>query len=216
MRLSASSNGTGSGPGIGFFGLGEVMARKRIFKRVRRTVGKPYAKKISPLSAAIGNLVWHANHAHGVLALMFAAIISKDDLSIGEGMWNSLLSDAAQRDVLLSAALTARQIPHPMYSRICWAVNALGRLSSVRNDAVHTAFTLDFTNPRDIKIVPNLSAVPPARGKRVASQASISKYFRNATADFIQLANYCYALVLLLDDPHSTWPNKPRLLSKLK
>lgn len=30
MRLRASSNGTGSGPGIGFLGLGEVMQSKRV------------------------------------------------------------------------------------------------------------------------------------------------------------------------------------------
>lgn len=216
MRLSASSKGTGSGPGIGFLGLGEVMAIKRVFQRVRRSFPKRHKESLAPLANEIGWLVLAANAAHGVLHMIFVTIMDKKDPRLGGEMWNALRSDKAQRDLLVEAARYSRNVPDSVFHRLEWAADKIGKLSAIRNDAAHTPFMVEWGSGNKGKVFPQITSIPTARGDRISAQPKIEKYFKTAAADLNHLAAYCYMLLRILYDSNESWPNKPRLLSKLK
>lgn len=184
------------------------MARpKRTFQPVARRLVKQYRAPIKRFGGPVGELVWASNHAHGAFFLLFMEIVSPDP-RIGEAIWNALRNDAAQRDILLGAAIV---LPDTLYRRIEWMLKKAGELSAIRNDAVHTPMMF-VSKSGALKPVPTLAAGP--RMKRVSSYADINRTYRAAMGDFIALSSYAVELLRVYRDPHGPWPNRPRLRSR--
>jgi hypothetical protein len=190
-----------------------MAARKRRFERVPRILVKKYKKPVEKISTPIGELVWASNAANGAFLLLFCEIVNPKDDRVGISIWHALKSDSAQRDVLLAAALATAK--YSIASRVKWAMQKAGKLSSIRNDAVHTTIMFDYKRAMKPKIVDVF--VAEVRRRRMSSHSNIARVFRTAKNDFVQLTFYVTSLLRVMQDDTDSepWPNRPKLRSKL-
>ncbi|SRR6266571_5270136 len=191
-----------------------MASSKRKFETVGRMIAKKYRQPAKSLSTAIGELVWASNFAQGSFCLLFTHIVSPSDAAIGDEIWKALLKDSAQRDALLAASNAASK--PAMRSRVKWLHKMAGKLSAIRNDAVHTPIMFSTSSGGEITFEPFPISIADARHKRVTAYPDLKKTFRTARGDYVQLAFYAHALSQTFSDENAPWPRRPRLRSNLR
>lgn len=106
-------------------------------------------------------------------------------------MWHSFRSDDMQRSALRAVLLHSREMSERQRKSYLWTVDAAGRLSEYRNDAIHTAFDFTFENKK-LTLKPGTAGHP----KRVEklSRVGHAKLFRFLIGDLNQLDDYALSL----------------------
>ena len=106
-------------------------------ERERRRLFAPYANEL-------GWLIYEWNRLQEALGELFTAIVTPKHHSLGVGIWHSITSDRAQREMLAAANSTLRKKQGAKVADdtkaaddIKWLLNRVTELADKRNDAVH-------------------------------------------------------------------------------
>ena len=195
------------------FGLSMSKASKSIARvsrpgdrfHTRRSLhhGNPTAMRSH--NARVGAVIHAYNSAHSWVYIAFLHAARNDSHEAARDLWFSFGSDKAQRDF---AALYFRRnsmIKPPIKRALVWALNALGELSTLRNDAAHTDMIWAYD-----RLEPGILSRDQAR-KRMEDRP-FEDNWRHLRGDFSALSNYIMDLAydVLMEN---TWPSakRPRL-----
>jgi hypothetical protein len=101
---------------------------------------KPYAAEMGYVA-----IMWNAIHAK--LAEFFTLLLDRKNPKIGRAIWQTFRSERAQRDALSATARVTLAQHRSHLADFLWLLWQIEMLSSLRNDAVHSALVLasDFT-----------------------------------------------------------------------
>ena len=139
-------------------------------------------------------------------------MVGDPPLRLGLAIWHTLSSDAAQRELLMAAAQTRFEKVAPILRRIEWAKRTADSLSTIRNDAVHTATA--WTLWPDPSVVPDRTGTAPKRFRRITQHDDLQKHFELLHGDLIAVAHFVNALNAVVAFPGLySLPRKPTLQS---
>jgi hypothetical protein len=166
------------------------------------------------VAAEIGFLARAWNGLHDNLAKVFAHVMSPSNINIPIAVWNSLVSDLAQREMLRAATNSWAVFNKPkaaVVEEILWLINKCGDLSHDRNTALHSPINvMQDTRTLEFSIEPNyLNNNPKAlklKGKDVFTE--ISRYRAQAEC----LNQYAVSIWMHLASG-SPLPHRPKLPS---
>jgi hypothetical protein len=177
--------------------MGKVRSEVGVFSENTRFPASRRPKFIrTPAESAhirqIGEIVHAWNHAHGELFHVFSVLVADDDIILAHALWHSIQNDKGQR--AMAAAVAKVKIPNPsnqLRQSILWAVTALDKLGTHRNDAAHAEI---------IQGHPDVTAalsVKTATSERLET-SPVSKYWRIMRGDVYAITNYLHAIYLAL------------------
>jgi hypothetical protein len=159
-----------------------------------------------------GELIWAWNELQVIFGHLFAEIIRQPNKNpmLGKEIWDTLANDRTQRDVLAASlrALHGRSRPA---KRLLWAIDIANKLSTYRNDMVHSSMTIILSGKPEV--VPSV-AVPFKRYLRLyQNQIDVWGMMRSMCADLTRLSEYVSETSRQLygTRPLSPSPQRPRL-----
>jgi hypothetical protein len=180
-------------------------------------------------TSLVGEVIFTSNSLHTSLLVLLKALFPDDGIRVNEivgdneemasDIWHSLGSDASQRGLLCAIVRHSKRLSTRQRENILWAVDAAGRLAEFRNDAVHTAFELEWDeldDPVRAKFRPSEEA-PPRRVQKL-QRIGHEKLFKALIGDLNQLRDYITAIwifVLFPKGGRPRLPDKPVLKSAL-
>lgn len=153
-------------------------------RRVRGSAGRALER----YSALVGEVTWASNLLNGEFLFLLRNLLARDEKELAEQIWHSLRSDDLQRTVVRAAAIKSPRITARMRKSILWALDRAGKLSEFRNDAIHTAFSLQW-KPGGFYFVPDGFASHPKRVDKL-ERVGYKKLFRTLIGDMMQLWDY--------------------------
>lgn len=186
---------------------------------IRRKLSAADKAVLSEYTALAGQVVWASNAMHAKFLLVFEEVMLFDcennkriKRKVADSVWHALRSDDIQRAVLQAAVVEAMNADHTLTKSLIWAINAAGRLSEFRNDAVHTAF--EFNNEtKKWRMVPNKWAAQPKRVEKL-NRVGYKRLFKLLLGDLVQLRVYVEAIYLKLSfSEQHPLPKRPHLRS---
>ena len=160
------------------------------------------------LATALGQFALAWNDLHLSLETLFQGLLGKSNALISGAIWNSLASDAAQRDMLKSLAnldALGHNVPDRARNEINFILNQAERLRGRRNDAIHAPFVSSAAG----EIVPFIGT-GHKKAKNFGDKNVLKELRRcyDATIILSDYANNLSAVLLLgLND----WPARPNL-----
>lgn len=105
---------------------------RRLPQNERKTlVIKSYAQQA-------GELLFAWNELQSSFAMSFSSVLNHNHPMMALTIWNALASDSAQRDILLECIDRSDGLPITIRDRFKWAVKQANKLSTYRNDIVHS------------------------------------------------------------------------------
>lgn len=198
-------------------------------KPSRRRFGSHVRPALAKYTSLIGEVTLASNHLHGELLHFFETLFPSEDgerhifsanHEMAAELWHSLRSDDAQRAALRAIAKHSRLLKERHRKSLLWVIDAAGKLSEFRNDAIHAVFDLDWEDgwgARQIKFSPT-TASHPKRFEKLERVGHV-KLFRTAIGDLHELGDYATALWINLlpweNDGPPPLPKRPLLQSVL-
>lgn len=91
----------------------------------------------------IGQVTIAWNDVHHLVYLTFEQLSGLSE-EMAESLFFSLRSDAGQRDLTMAAARVALQADPERLKALTTIINGVGKLAAIRNEAIHTAWAVDF------------------------------------------------------------------------
>ena len=177
--------------------------RRRLHSRISASV-KEYAQQAGLIS-------WASNNVQMNLQAMFCTLMLPHKFETTNAMWHAIKSDDGQRSLLLAVTKGAYQPRSKFLASVIWAVDAAGKLAALRNDAIHTATTMQANRDRGWYVVPSEDWGQPARVERL-NRLGHKKAFKLVFGDLNQLSEYTHFLSVKAGaDPSVTLPRRPRL-----
>jgi len=139
----------------------------------------------------VGYLTWAWNALHADLCDLFRIVTGIEGPEIPSSIWHAIKSDRGQRDVLREAAAVRTQGDDECRAGIIWLLKEIDQIASIRNDAIHTHWTVEHDigkDPRKADYFISRKAIPDDRhGKRLADKPP-GEVFR-------ALSGYCMTLI---------------------
>jgi hypothetical protein len=176
-------------------------------------MSKKAQKAIRPYVLSVGGLAWASNYCLSIFCLIYREMFANEDIKMAINIWHGQRSDQAQLDLLCAAANGTRRISNAMRDEIIWATKQAGKLSQVRNDAIHGPTNVVINN-RKLKLVPNSWSTLPSRLERLSNSKSMSRTFNVAKGDFLALVGYLFFIWNELIAPGSqSLPKRPTMRS---
>jgi hypothetical protein len=177
----------------------------------RRTPYDHVRPALAKYSALIGEVTWASNNLHASLYLLFQGYFpdARNTRGMAQEMWHAFRSDDMQRAALRAIFLHSAEISERQRKSYLWIIDAAGRLSEYRNDAIHTAMDL-YPNKRRLVFKPSDAGHP----KRVEKLTRVGheKLFKFLIGDLNQLDDY--ALSLFEQTLRKKWAHRPDALPK--
>lgn len=190
-----------------------------------------YMKDLDGYLVALGGVALSWNRLQEAMAILFAAILNPLPNQVSLAMWNSLVSDRSQRD-LMKAAIQVRfsadegdlrpQFPgfkhsfETVGSDLGWLMTEAIKLENDRNDALHSPLTLSL-GQSVLRYVPS-PVTGYQRAKNLRTKTDRNKTTLIAEFDYYALKAETlrgFALsaqsALLFPGPVPIWPVRPLL-----
>jgi hypothetical protein len=190
------------------------MAVRAKARRVPRRISADIKRPVRSFSIATGELLWASNQLHTAFSVVFAVLVSRENLAIGSSIWHVAPSESVQRQMLAALVDVKFKKKSKMHAQLTWAKNKADKLATIRNDAAHmsTAFR---TDSKRWELVANSIGNTPTRARRLDALSDLQLHFRIARADLVQLSGFVYALFfrMVSPDANDPWPRKPALQS---
>ena len=178
----------------------------------RRQLPKQFEAPVKMFAGYVGETIWAWNYCHAAFSDLFNILVNPQELMIGHAIWHTSQNDSAQRDFLLAAAKIALKKKPKLLAKVEWAKRSADALSTIRNDAVHTATS--FTGvPSQLSLTPNIIATAPKRLRRM-EERDFESMCSKLTGDLIALGGYVRLLLGEVFFPGQyTLPRRPKLQS---
>lgn len=186
--------------------LSEVffMAKPKTLKLNRAMPKGVHGRRLKAHNTKVGEICWAWNSLHAAFCMLFVLLLDSKSQTTGKSIWNSLLSDSSQRDILLGlAVLKVKDQTH--LSDIIWACEQAKKLSGFRNTFVHTA-VLQNLNTASI----SAHSVSTAQKNADKLDAYKDENFQDLRGDIIQLEQFVSHLYgEMIGFPPRTWQQRP-------
>ena len=177
-----------------------------------RRLPKQFEAATKEFADQVGAVIWAWNYCHAAFCDLFGVLVNRQNLMIGYAIWHTSQSDTAQRELLFSVAkFTLAKRPR-LLARVEWAKRSADSLSTIRNDAAHTAtmFSGRLSAP---SLVPSIFATAPKRLRRLEHR-DLNEMCFLLKGDLIALGGYVRLLGAESAFPgHYPLQKRPKLLS---
>ena len=163
-------------------------------------------------SALVGEVTWASNNLHATLYFLFQWFFPGKRVgnAMATELWHSLRSDDMQRIALRALLLHSIEINDRQRTNFLWTLDAAGRLSEYRNDAIHTTFDLNRAK-KEFVFQPS-NAGPPKRVEKLR-RVGHAKLFRCVIGDLNQINDYALSVWEQAAGEQKTLPKRPVLQS---
>ena len=189
----------------------EKMAVTGIMASNRR-LPKIFEAPVKKFASYVGEAIWAWNYCHAAFSDLFCILVNPQELMIGHAIWHASQSDSTQRDFLFATAKIALAKKPRLLARVEWAKRSADALSTIRNDAVHTA-TSFAGRLSQLSLTPNILATAPKRFRRM-KERDFESMCSKLTGDLIALGGYVRLLSGEVAFPgRFTLPKRPKLQS---
>lgn len=98
-----------------------------------------------PVESALGKIALAWNELHHALSYLFIKFTKLDSVQ-GLAIWNCLLIDRAQRELLRAAAENCKDLDPSKLKDVLWLCDQVNKLSNDRNDALHAPFVILYNH----------------------------------------------------------------------
>lgn len=173
------------------------------------------APAIERYAKLTGEISFASNALSIALSWIFDAMLESAPIkTVSIAVWNSIRTDSGQREALLAAAQARLASDSRLLSEISWLLKSAEKISTFRNDAIHTPTGfLPTISWRSGAILPDESA-PPARAQRLKRHGP-ERLFKLVRGDFNVLTAFAYRLYGIAKSYglRRSWPKRPKLLS---
>lgn len=219
-RAQASGCNSISAAPVLFFLVGLAMARTSKRKSTSRKLpGGNERKAVKAHVRRTGEVIWAWNSLQHAFAFAFTHAFPEQSGLLSHALWNAVVSDAAQRD-MLKAAIEWGAIPGRSAPALLWALRQVSDLNPYRNDIVHgvTGYRLSghrletrfahFGNPTNRVL--RYAARETADGE-ILEGPNLHKLMALLRGDLLQLAEYVSGVSRSLGTKPPSWPRRPLL-----
>jgi hypothetical protein len=120
---------------------------------------------------------------------LFASIVRPPDKNplLGKDIWDAIPNDRTQRDILAASLRSLYERSRPA-QRLLWAIAVANKLSTYRNDVIHSAMTILLSDKPEI--VPSIT-MPFKRYLRLyQNQIDVWGLMRSMRGDLTRLREY--------------------------
>jgi hypothetical protein len=159
-----------------------------------------------------GELIWAWNELQVNFGHLFAWLMRQpgENPLLGKEIWDTLANDRTQRDVLAASLRSLHERSRPA-KRLLWAITIANKLSTYRNDVVHSSMEILLGGKPEI--VPSIN-IPFKRYLRLRqNQIDVWAMMRLMRGDLTRLAEYVAetSRQLFGTRPLSPSPRRPQL-----
>jgi hypothetical protein len=136
-----------------------------------------------------GELIWAWNELQEAFCYLFASMMQQPNKNplLGKEIWDTISNDRTQRDILAASLRSLHEKSRPA-KHLLWAIAVANRLSTYRNDIVHSAMTVPLSDKP--QIVPAVT-IPFKRYLRLyQNQIDVWALMRLMRGDLTRLAAY--------------------------
>ena len=136
-----------------------------------------------------GELIWAWNELQVAFGHLFVAIIRPPNNNplLGKEIWDTIPNDRTQRDILAASLRALYEKSRPA-KRLLWAITVANKLSTYRDDIIHSAMTKPLGNKPEI--LPPVT-IPFKRYCRLyQNQIDVWVMMRLMSGDLTRLAEY--------------------------
>src|ERR1700743_2451277 len=165
----------------------------------RRVFGSRLRPAFVKYTSFVGEGTWASNNLHSMFFTLLWSIfpstgptnsLLSDNVDMADELLHSLRRDEMQRAALRAIAKYSSRLTTVQRRNLLWAIDAAGRLSEYRNDAIHTPFDLtghDLENARSARFEPTVGH--PKRVEKLKRVGHV-KLFKALIGDLNQLNFY--------------------------
>lgn len=121
-----------------------VRAPSRSRNLPRLTVEEMDRLAVERHTRLVGEVAWAWNDLHAVFGYVFGGIVAPQNPLLGQALWTTLASDAAQRE-MLETAIEYGSLKRADRVRLRWAIKETSELRVHRNDVIHAPASLLLT-----------------------------------------------------------------------
>jgi hypothetical protein len=179
-------------------------------------------RSIANYTALVGQVVYASNELHATFWAIFLQMMKNltqtetsagwEGYDVAQQIWHSLRSDDIQRTMVKAVAYPLLESKPRERKALIWAVQAAGKISEYRNDAVHTSVVLVTAASwrRGQFVEPGVGH--PQRIEKLRRVGAL-KLFRLALGDLAQLEWYATAILERMRGERGPLPRRPTLRS---
>jgi hypothetical protein len=164
---------------------------------------------------ACGRIALAWNALQETLAELYADLFERSNWKLAIASWHSLVSDAAQQEMLRSVAKEKYGKDSRAYTEINWMLERTKQHSShQRNFGVHTPFMILRKLDQTTHVLPHAHA--GNRRAAALSDKDVLKEFATFEQELRKLTSFAMGLTFVLSPVRSgpeSWPERPQLRS---
>lgn len=187
-------------------GVSRTSGKLPPFKAYRKLPADPKQRAAMKRHARqVGEIVYAWNSAHGAIFWVFWTLLGKGH-AVAHGLWHSLQSDIAQRQLLEQLASNTESHTISIRKAASWLVWAMDELSPYRNAAAHVQ--MYYHHP---DLLPSDSTSRPKYVERL-SKSPVEKYWRKLRGDLRAIEVYAVDLhVAIMMKNARPYTHRPQL-----
>jgi hypothetical protein len=168
-------------------------------------------RKFKPYAVELGLLVYSWNRLQDKLLSLFWAVLGTPSASVPQAIWHAILSDRAQRQMLLAASRVAPLRNERARADIKWIIDHVERFEDKRNDAIHSPLTFMTDHTGTALASAWISGNPRAKKLRDKNLLNEFRWYSETAAVLGSFAQRIYFRLKIETLDEEPWPERPQL-----